>query len=138
MKIYRVKNRSMEPYLHNDDLILAKRWNCPKRGHILLINPQIDSQRLNIKRLIGLPGDRITIKEGSLWLNGRYLAEPYLKGNPASPLKMHREWVVPEETFFVLSDNRILGTEDSRYYGPIPIRYIKYHMTMRIWPLIRS
>ena len=137
MKIYRIKNRSMEPYLHNNDLILTRKWDSPRRGQILLIKSKIYPHQLNIKRLIGLPGDSIAMKEGSLWLNGKTLAEPYLEGNPASELEIDRDWVVPGGTFFVLSDNRILGTEDSRSHGPIPKQYIKSQMTMRIWPLIR-
>jgi len=127
----------MEPYLHNNDLILTRKWDTPKRGQILLMRSKIYPNQLNIKRLVGLPGDKIAIKEGSLWLNGRGLTEPYLKSTPASSLEIDRDWVVPEGTVFVLSDNRILGTEDSRKYGPIPKQYVASQMIMRIWPLIR-
>ena len=127
----------MEPYLHNNDLILTRKWNTPRRGQILLMRSKIYPNQLNIKRLVGLPGDKITIKEGSLWLNGRGLTEPYLKSTPASSLEIDRDWVVPEGTVFVLSDNRILGTEDSRKYGPIPKQSVECQMIMRIWPLIR-
>tara|TARA_B100001123_G_scaffold154110_1_gene178539 strand:+ start:180 stop:599 length:420 start_codon:yes stop_codon:yes gene_type:complete len=137
MNIYRIKNRSMEPYLHNNDLILTRKWDTPKRGQILLMRSKIYPNQLNIKRLVGLPGDKIAIKEGSLWLNGRGLTEPYLKSTPASSLEIDRDWVVPEGTVFVLSDNRILGTEDSRKYGPIPKQSVECQMIMRIWPLIR-
>lgn len=137
MNIYRIKNRSMEPYLHNNDLILTRKWDTPRRGQILLMRSKIYPNQLNIKRLVGLPGDKIAIKEGSLWLNGRGLTEPYLKSTPASSLEIDREWVVPEGTVFVLSDNRILGTEDSRKYGPIPKQSVECQMIMRIWPLIR-
>ncbi len=127
----------MEPYLHNNDLILTRKWDTPKRGQILLMRSKIYPNQLNIKRLVGLPGDKIAIKEGSLWLNGRGLTEPYLKSTPASSLEIDRDWVVPEGTVFVLSDNRILGTEDSRKYGPIPKQSVECQMIMRIWPLIR-
>ncbi len=127
----------MEPYLHNNDLILTRKWDTPKRGQILLMRSKIYPNQLNIKRLVGLPGDKIAIKEGSLWLNGRGLTEPYLKRTPASSLEIDRDWVVPEGTVFVLSDNRILGTEDSRKYGPIPKQSVECQMIMRIWPLIR-
>ena len=137
MNIYRIKNRSMEPYLHNNDLILTRKWDNPRRGQVLLIKSKIYPHQLNIKRLVGLPGDSIAIKEGSLWLNGRTLTEPYLEGNPASDLEIDRDWIVPKATFFVLSDNRMLGTEDSRNYGPIPKQSVKCQMIMRIWPLIR-
>ena len=137
MNIYRIKNRSMEPYLHNNDLILTRKWDTPRRGQILLMRSKIYPNQLNIKRLVGLPGDKIAIKEGSLWLNGRGLTEPYLKSTPASSLEIDRDWVVPEGTVFVLSDNRILGTEDSRKYGPIPKQSVECQMIMRIWPLIR-
>ena len=137
MNIYRIKNRSMEPYLHNNDLILTRKWDTPRRGQILLMRSKIYPNQLNIKRLVGLPGDKIAIKEGSLWLNDRGLTEPYLKNTPASSLEIDRDWVVPEGTVFVLSDNRILGTEDSRKYGPIPKQSVECQMIMRIWPLIR-
>ncbi len=137
MNIYRIKNRSMEPYLHNNDLILTRKWDTPRRGQILLMRSKNYPNQLNIKRLVGLPGDKIAIKEGSLWLNDRGLTEPYLKSTPASSLEIDRDWVVPEGTVFVLSDNRILGTEDSRKYGPIPKQSVECQMIMRIWPLIR-
>ena len=137
MNIYRIKNRSMEPYLHNNDLILTRKWDTPRRGQILLMRSKNYPNQLNIKRLVGLPGDKIAIKEGSLWLNDRGLTEPYLKNTPASSLEIDRDWVVPEGTVFVLSDNRILGTEDSRKYGPIPKQSVECQMIMRIWPLIR-
>ncbi len=127
----------MEPYLHNNDLILTRKWNTPRRGQILLMRSKIYPNQLNIKRLVGLPGDKIAIKEGSLWLNGRGLTEPYLKSTPASSLEIDRDWVVPEGTVFVLSDNRIFGTEDSRKYGPIHKQSVECQMIMRIWPLIR-
>ena len=127
----------MEPYLHNNDLILTRKWDTPRRGQILLMRSKIYPNQLNIKRLVGLPGDKIAIKEGSLWLNDRGLTEPYLKSTPASNLEIDRDWVVPEGTVFVLSDNRILGTEDSRKYGPIPKQSVECQMIMRIWPLIR-
>lgn len=127
----------MEPYLHNNDLILTRKWNTPRRGQILLMRSKIYPNQLNIKRLVGLPGDKIAIKEGSLWLNGRGLTEPYLKSTPASSLEIDRDWVVPEGTVFVLSDNRILGTEDSRKYGPIPKQSVECQMIIRLWPLIR-
>ena len=128
----------MEPYLHNNDLILTRKWDTPRRGQILLMKSKIHPNQLNIKRLVGLPGDKISIREGSLWLNGGTLTEPYLEGNPASNLEIDRDWIVPEATFFVLSDNRILGTEDSRKYGPIHKQSVKCQMIMRIWPLIRQ
>ena len=127
----------MEPYLHNNDLILTRKWDTPRRGQILLMRSKNYPNQLNIKRLVGLPGDKIAIKEGSLWLNDRGLTEPYLNSTPASSLEIDRAWVVPEGTVFVLSDNRILGTEDSRKYGPIPKQYVASQMIMRIWPLIR-
>ena len=102
-----------------------------------MMRSKIYPNQLNIKRLVGLPGDKIAIKEGSLWLNDRGLTEPYLKSTPASSLEIARDWVVPEGTVFVLSDNRILGTEDSRKYGPIPKQSVECQMIMRIWPLIR-
>lgn len=102
-----------------------------------MMRSKIYPNQLNIKRLVGLPGDKIAIKEGSLWLNDRGLTEPYLKSTPASSLEIDRDWVVPEGTVFVLSDNRILGTEDSRKYGPIPKQSVECQMIMRIWPLIR-
>lgn len=89
-----------------------------------------------IKRVIGLPGERITIKEGKVYINGELLDEPYLQNDVyTSAIDMpFSDIVVPEGTVFVMGDNRRQSV-DSRRLGCIPLEKIESKVFIRIWPL---
>ncbi|ULH16642.1 signal peptidase I [Deinococcus sp. KNUC1210] len=138
----RVDGNSMNPTLHSGDVALLlkyPRWlrawglsqTYPRRGDIVVFKAPASSEYAfqqgpfgryrpyNIKRVIGLPGDTVSISDGKVHVGGKVLAEPYASGDTPSDEAPVR---VPVGSVFVLGDNRILGESvDSRYYGPVPL-----------------
>ncbi len=87
-----------------------------------------------IKRVIGLPGDRIQAINGQVYINGQLLKEPYLP--TATPTEDLPLTVVPKGAYYMLGDNRT-DSRDSRYIGPIPGHLIVGRAFVRVWPLSR-
>jgi signal peptidase I len=85
-----------------------------------------------IKRVIGLPGDTVTAKDGELLVNGVIQDEPYRK-QPDRPLPDFGPILVPQEELFVMGDNRF-ASQDSRFFGTIPIDTVVGHAFVIIWP----
>ena len=116
-----VKGSSMEPTLRPFQIALASRTRTPQRGDIVLFHPFPDSNVTYVKRVIALPGDALTIHEGSVYVNGEALAEPYLRGAPTpgafGPV------LIPEGQMFVMGDNRA-NSLDSREFGPVPLERV--------------
>lgn len=136
---FNIDGMSMEPGLHNQQLILVDKWSYlfhpPARGDtIVFIAPPNPSQDY-IKRIIGLPGDVISIQNTTVSVNGKQLDEPYVvarrQGNPY-PSFTNR--VVPENAYFVLGDNRA-GSSDSRDWGCVPKNNIIGRAALVYWPL---
>jgi signal peptidase I len=93
-------------------------WRDPQRQQVIVFRPTQDAGHDLIKRIIGVPGDRLEIKEGVVWINGRPLEEPYL-AEPPNPMDNHSEVTVPPGNYFVMGDNRA-NSYDSRYWGFLP------------------
>ncbi len=130
----RVEGYSMEPTLYGRQrLIIEKlsyRLHKPDRGDIVVIRvPGFDE--LLIKRVIGLPGDTLEIKNGVVYINGQVLDEPYVNGHPRGNYPRTK---IPEGYIFVMGDNRN-NSNDSRSFGPVAIQNIVGHAWMRYWPL---
>jgi len=88
-----------------------------------------------IKRIIGLAGDHIVVKEdGKVYRNDEMISEPYLKDGTTSRNGAYIDVIVPEATIFAMGDNR-LQSMDSRSFGCIPISEIDGYVLSRIWPL---
>ena len=95
-------------------------WRNPKRQQIVIIRgTHLDGQPDLIKRVIGMPGDTLEIRNGQVWINGEKLEEPYLK-EPDSPITSPSDhppiWKIPPGQYFVMGDNRG-DSADSRYWG---------------------
>lgn len=136
---FNIDGMSMEPGLHNQELILVDKWSylfrAPVRGDtIVFIAPPNPAQDY-IKRIIGLPGDVITIQNTTVYVNGKALTEPYVdprrQGNPY-PSFSNR--IVPPDAYFVLGDNRG-GSSDSRDWGCVPKKNIVGQAALVYWPL---
>lgn len=130
----RVEGISMEPSLHDGQFVvvnrLAYRWQEPKRGDIIVFHFPSDPRRRFIKRVIGLPGDVITIKGGEVLVSGSPLEEPYLAEDP-----LYRgEWRIGPNEVFVLGDNRN-NSSDSQNWGPLPTDEIIGKAVLVYWPL---
>ncbi|HHW70012.1 MAG TPA: signal peptidase I [Clostridiales bacterium] len=132
-----VDGYSMFPTLHERDRIivnkLAYRISTPKRGDIVIFRNPGNMKQNYIKRVIGVPGDRIEIRDGTVFVNGEAIQEDYIY---ESPLTDFQEEVVPKDTIFVLGDNRNFS-KDSRdpSVGFVPLENVLGKAKIRIWPL---
>lgn len=120
----RVESISMQPNLYEGDFVLvnriAYRFAAPQRGDIVVFRfPPNPEETPYIKRIIGLPGDTVSVRDGSVFINGILLTEPYLK----VPTGQDGTWVVSEKTIFVMGDNRP-SSSDSRNWGLVPYENI--------------
>lgn len=136
---FNIDGYSMEPNLHNQELILVDKWTylfrSPGRGDVIVFkappNPSLDY----IKRVIGLPGDVITIKDTTVYVNGTALTEPYVQAsNQGNPYPSFTNRVIPPNTYFVLGDNRN-GSSDSRDWGCLPRANVIGRAALVYWPL---
>lgn len=93
-------------------------------------------KRSYIKRVIGLPGEHIQIKDGKVYINEKELEEPYLQDGIVTDLLGNGfdDFVVPENSVFAMGDNRNHST-DCRAFGCIPLEEIESTVAIRIWPL---
>jgi signal peptidase I len=130
----RVYGQSMEPNLHtNQRLVIEKlsyHFHGPRRGDVVVLHDPGGSPELLIKRVIGLPGERVTITDGRVYIDGVPLDEPYL----TQPTQgSGRSWIVPPLHVFVMGDNRS-ASRDSRVFGPVALDQIIGHAVVRYWP----
>ena len=93
-------------------------WRSPQRQQIVVFRSVTDRGTDLVKRVIGVPGDRIEIRRGVVWVNGQPLVEPYVNGKP-NPTENREPVIVPEKSYFVMCDNRE-NSYDSRYWGFLP------------------
>lgn len=142
-----VKQSSMEDTLHENDYMimyrLAYKNHEPQRGDIVIFQSELvdynsGEDKLLIKRVIGLPGDDICIKNDQLYINGEAYNEDYLKDGytPAGEIPEEGETItVPEGVYFMLGDNRA-GSVDSRYkdVGFVEFERIKGKVILRLFP----
>ncbi len=131
---YRVEGPSMEPTLHQGQFLLinklAYRFGTPQRGDIIVFRYPHDPNRSFIKRLIGLPGDRLEIVDGEVRINGSPLVEPYLEqqGRYSYP-----PTTIEAAQVFVLGDNRY-NSSDSRRWGSLPLSHVTGKALLCYWP----
>lgn len=96
----------------------VRLWREPHRQQVVIFRTPFPGAPDYVKRLIGLPGDRVEIRSGAVWVNGQRLAEPYLSG-PSNPRENFGPVTVPAASYFVLGDNRN-NSYDSRFWGFVP------------------
>jgi signal peptidase I len=117
---YRVQGHSMMPTLKEGEYLIINKLSYyleePERGDIVVLHYPRDRSREYIKRIIGLPGDQVEISNGQVRVNGVPLTEPYLNGTPTYS---DQTWEVPEDSFFVMGDNRN-NSSDSRSWSFLP------------------
>jgi signal peptidase I len=130
----RVEGNSMEPSLHDREMVvvnrLAYRWSEPARGDIVVFYFPLDPSRRFIKRVIGLPGDSVEARDGLVYVNGLALDEPYLAAAP----RYTGSWQVQPDSLFVLGDNRN-NSDDSQNWGPLPLSEVIGKAVLVYWPL---
>jgi signal peptidase I len=137
-----VEGLSMYATLDDNDYLIANkidyRLHPPQRGDIIILRPPTNNSTDFIKRIIGLPGERVLIRSGYVYINGHKLDEPYLPEawvNDANwPDNSSTGQVMGPNEYFVMGDNRN-RSQDSRFFGPITRDRIDGKAWFRIWPL---
>ena len=137
-----VEGLSMYATLDDNDYLIANkidyRLHPPERGDIVILRPPTNNSTDFIKRIIGLPGERVLIRAGVVYINGHKLDEPYLPEawvNDANwPDNNSQGQVMGPNEYFVMGDNRN-RSQDSRFFGPITRDRIDGKAWFRIWPL---
>lgn len=133
-----IPSGSMEPTLTEGDMIMVNkityRFTPPKRGDIIVFKYPVDPSRDFVKRLIGLPGEVVQIKDSTLYINGRVVDQPYLpKGLRYADFG---PVTVDKDSYFMMGDNRN-DSQDSRYWGDMPKKNIIGKAVLIYWPLSR-
>lgn len=130
----RVYGQSMEPNLHSNQRLVIEKvsywFHGPRRGDIVVLKLPERSDELLIKRVIGLPGERVEIRDGNIYIDGAPLQEPYLAQK--TPGVMRPE-IVPPFHIFVLGDNRA-ASNDSRSFGMVPLKAVIGRAWFSYWP----
>ena len=131
-----VTDISMHPSLPEGNYYLVNKYlyvfALPERGDIVVLRRDRFASEQYVKRVIGLPGERLLIRSGAVYINGRQLKEPYALGSTFPDLG---PLTIEKETYFVMGDNRPVS-EDSRHYGAVPVTHIQGKIRSdRLFPL---
>ncbi len=106
---------SMEPTYEDDDYLLINTVVTDfEREDVIVFEYPLDKSKYYIKRIIGLPGEEVEIKEGKVLIDGEVLEEEYIEGETGKDISM----VLGDDEYFVLGDNRA-ASSDSRYWGAL-------------------
>jgi signal peptidase I len=135
----KVEGTSMLPRLHDGERIFVNKliyYGLPKldRGDIVVFWYPNDPEKSYIKRVIGLPGETVQMREGRIFINGRELDEPYLDPQRNVTQGSLSATHVKQHYYFVMGDNRD-NSSDSREWGLVPEKYIYGKALFRYWPL---
>jgi signal peptidase I len=152
---YSIPSGSMEPTLQVGDRIVVDKLSYDlhgvDRGNIIVFStpPKEDCAGPPVadlvKRVIGLPGETISLSGGRVYINGHVLDEPWLPaavrtetypGPSQQPYALHSPYRIPQGDVYVMGDNRTFSC-DSRYWGPVAESTIVGKVDLRIWPLSR-
>lgn len=144
MQPHQVKGNSMFPTYHDGEYLMTDKvtykFREPKRGDIVVFKAPVNEDFDFIKRVIAVPGDKILIKDGEVYVNGEMLNEVYLPDEyDTRGGRFLREGVeadVPEGTYICIGDNRG-HSSDSREWGPVPMENIVGRVFFRYWPFNR-
>ena len=129
----RVDGFSMRPTLEDGEFVLVNklsyRFNQVQRGDIIVFHYPVNPDEELIKRVIGLPGDHVTVQDQHVSVNGQVLSEPYIA---AAPL-YSGEWTIADGQLFVLGDNRN-DSSDSHSWGLLPFENVVGKAILIYWP----
>lgn len=129
----RVDGHSMEPSFQSGEFVLvnklAYKFGKPLYGDVIVFRYPRDPEQEYIKRIIGLSGDLVRIVDGSVYVNDQIINEP----TNTTARNYQSEWQVPEDSLFVLGDNRS-NSSDSREWGTVPMDYVIGKALVVYWP----
>ncbi len=147
VKPYRIPSESMQDTLLIGDRVLVDRvsWRFgePERGDIVVFHPPFGGNVL-IKRVVGMPGDELSVRDNRLFVNGTPMDEPYVLTGPAGPVPteafanglpwgLEESYVVPSGSYFMMGDNRT-NSGDSREFGPVTRDQLVGQAFALYWP----
>jgi signal peptidase I len=136
----KVEGTSMQPRLVDQERIFVNRFiyrfSEIHRGDIVVFWYPRDKSKSFIKRVLGIPGDEVEIRYGSVYVNGQKVEEPYLKAEFRDH-ESFRRMAVPQDHYFVLGDHRN-SSNDSRSWGFVPRDLIYGKAVFRYWPMSRA
>lgn len=136
-----INGSSMFPTFVDKELLITNKivykLHTPKRGEVVIFKSPMNKEIDYIKRVIGLPGETIMLKDSSFYIDGQKLPEPYLASTVVTTaesfLKEGVPFTIPAGTYFVSGDNRP-HSSDSREFGPIALTDFIGQALFRYWP----
>jgi len=135
----KVEGTSMLPWLEDQERIFVNkfvyRFDEIHRGDVIVFRFPLDPSKSYIKRVVGLPGDRVEITDGAVYVNGRLVEEPYLAPE-FRDRSSHPPLEAPPGHVYVLGDHRNTSN-DSRIWGTVPLEYVTGKAVFAYWPLQR-
>jgi signal peptidase I len=128
---YVIAEQSMSPALNDGDWVIAQRSTRRlRRGEIIVFEHPVRTAFSLVKRVIGLPGETVSIIDGTVHVDGIPLSEPWADG----PTRPDGRWSLSPDEVFVLSDARSVTIADSRAFGPIHVATTAWRVRFRYWP----
>jgi len=139
VSVFVVSGASMEPNFYEREYLIVNKISLtlkqPRRGDVVVFKFPGEPKEKYIKRVIGLPGETVEVKNHAVYVNGLKLAESYLpKEFITDQLGSAKKWQLRDKEFFVLGDNR-LNSNDSRVWGPLPEEDLIGKITYILFPL---
>ena len=135
--LYSVTGDSMRPSVRAGDWLLvrrnAHRRAALRRGDIVILRDPRKTTEKYVKRVVGLPGEEVSTRDGELLIDGGRLSEPYLDGLPSSVALETKTWRLRDDEYFIMGDNRAHST-DSREFGAVDVGLMVGKATGRVWP----
>jgi signal peptidase I len=133
----KVEGTSMAPLLSDQERIFINkfvyRFEAIHRGDVVVFWYPLDRSKSFIKRVIALPGETVTIRQGVVTVNGAVVPEPYVPPQ-YEDVSDYGPQRVPADSYFVMGDHRI-SSNDSRVFGPVPSQFIYGRAVFAYWPV---
>lgn len=139
-----VKGQSMEPTLYEKEWLFINKYSymfggSPQRSDVVILKDPsegVGKKEYLVKRIVGIPGDTIEIRQGQLYRNGELVVEPYtdteIEDLDYGPIKLEGD------RYFVMGDNRhARASKDSRIFGPVSLDMIRGRADYILWPIIK-
>jgi len=142
MRPHKISGQSMMPNFLDGEFLLTEKVTYytrnPERGDVVVFMPPISTTDEFIKRVVGLPEERIALKNGRVYINDKLLEEPYIENtvvtNGGPVLGEGQEYKIPDSQYFVMGDNRP-NSSDSRYWGAITKKMMSGRAWVSYWPV---
>ncbi len=132
-----VEGASMEPNFYDKEYLIideiSYRFENPQRGEVIILKNPNDRHFYFIKRVVGLPGEKIAVLNGRVFINDKQLEESYIKNFSHDD---YGPTTLADDEYFVMGDNRN-NSSDSRYFGPLNRKDVIGRVWVRGWPLNR-